>query len=182
MKSTDEKSALVIVDLVNDFVSGVFGNERAQRTAKKTSVFLEKINDSVPVIFTLDTHLENDPEFAVWGRHCVSGTKGCMLVDGLTGLRGNRITKRHFDSFFDSDLDGVLRAYGISHVYLTGISTDICVLHTAAGAFFRNYSVSVISDLCSSIEEENHDTALNNMKKNYGAKIITADVALREIL
>ena len=175
-------SAIVVVDLVNDFVTGVFGNERAVRTAERIATFLRKVGGSLPLIFTLDTHLENDPEFAVWGRHCVSGTEGSMLVEGLSGFGGHRITKRHFDSFFDSDLDGVLRANAISQTFLCGISTDICVLHTVAGAFFRNYGISVISDLCSSIAEENHNIALDNMRRNYGARIITAEDALREIL
>ena len=182
VKKREMKSAIVVVDLVNDFVSGVFGNERAQQTVRKTSMFLERVNGSLPLIFTQDTHIENDPEFAVWGTHCVSGTGGSMLAEELTKFKGYRITKRHFDSFFDSDLDGVLRSNAISHIYLCGISTDLCVLHTAAGAFFRNYRISVISDLCSSIAEEDHSVALNNMNNNYGAEIITADDALGDIL
>ena len=175
-------SAIVVVDLVNDFVTGVFGNGRAVRTAERTAEFLQKVGNTLPLIFTMDTHLENDPEFAVWGRHCVAGTEGSMLAKVLSSFEGHRITKRHFDSFYDSDLDGVLRANGISRIFLSGISTDICVLHTAAGEFFRNYGISVISDLCSSIAEENHNIGLENMRKNYGARIITAEDALSEIL
>jgi len=182
VRKTEAGSAIVVVDLVNDFVTGVFGNERALRTAVRTGEFLQKVGNRLPLIFTMDTHLENDPEFAVWGRHCVAGTEGSMLFKGLTAFGGQRITKRHFDSFYDSDLDGVLRANRISHIFISGISTDICVLHTAAGAFFRNYDISVISDLCSSIAEENHNIALENMRKNYGARIITVEDAMSEIL
>ena len=65
VKKAETGSALVVVDLVNDFVTGVFGNERAVRTAEKTAKFLEKVGNTLPLIFTMDTHLENDPEFAV---------------------------------------------------------------------------------------------------------------------
>lgn len=175
-------SAIVVVDLVNDFVKGIFGSEEAKKTAMRTKKFLDQIGEKYPLIFTMDSHLENDPEFRVWKRHCVAGTEGSQLVDELASFTGYRIKKRHFDSFFDSDLDGVLRANSISRIFLTGISTDICVLHTASGAFFRNYDVTVISDLCSSMDPGNHERALADMHRNYGARVINSGEALEELL
>lgn len=173
--------AVIVVDLVNDFVRGVFGNERGEATARQTQAFLKEIGGNVPVIFTMDNHLVNDPEFKVWKEHCIVGTSGSQLVEELQSFDGYRVPKRHFDSFFDSDLDGILRANSVSHVYVIGISTDICVLHTVAGAFFRNYSITVLSDLCSSMEENAHDRALSDMARNYGARIMKSGEVLEEL-
>ena len=168
------KKTFVVVDLVNDFVEGKFGSRRALEVTKKTSGFLsERKNDLI--IFTMDSHIPNDPEFRVWGEHCIMGQWGSELHESLKGIPGYHIKKRHFDAFFDSDLDGYLRANGVSQIYLLGISTDICVLHTAAGAFFRGYSTTVVGDLCASISEENHMKALEDMKRNYGVTIINSE-------
>ncbi len=175
------KSALIVVDIVNDFVSGILGSEKSTEVSIRIADFLRVVGGKSDVIFTLDTHIPNDPEFKVWGEHCIIGTWGSQQVDSLKELPGYRITKRHFDAFYDTDLDGYLRANGIERLYIFGISTDICVQHTAAGAFFRYYGLNIISDLCSSISPEKHLEALSFMKRNYGARILTSKEALGEI-
>ncbi|MCL6089751.1 MAG: cysteine hydrolase [Candidatus Thermoplasmatota archaeon] len=175
------RSAVIVIDMVNDFVNGVFGSEEAVDLAKKFPSFLEKIGDSAEIIFTLDTHINFDPEFKVWGEHCLIGTKASELVDELRGVEGYKITKRHYDAFFDTDLDGYLRARGVNRIFLSGVSTDICVLHTAAGAFFRHYDVSIIKDFCAAIDPAKHEEALSFIKRNYGSNIITSIEALEVI-
>ena len=175
-----KNAAFVIVDLVNDFVNGKFGSSNAEKAAVRTAETLD-LQPDIPVIFTLDSHIKNDPEFRVWGEHCVIGTRGSELVDALKSFEGFRIKKRHFDSFHDSDLDGLLRALNVNKIYISGISTDICVLHTAAGAFFRYYDITIVEDLCASIDPENHERALEDMKRNYGARIINSKEFIEEV-
>lgn len=170
-----EGSAWIIVDLVNDFVTGKFGSGSALAAAEKTAKVLENIDGNMEIIFTLDTHIKDDPEFRVWEEHCLSGTPGCELHSSVSGYQGYRIRKRHFDAFFDTDLDGYLRARKIQKLYISGVSTDICVLHTAAGAFFRNYDTTIIEDLSAAIDESRHRDALSAMERNYGATIIDSE-------
>ncbi len=176
------KAAWIVVDLVNDFVSGRFGSERSVQVAERTGDLIRRLEGAIPVVFTMDTHIDNDPEFMVWGEHCLQGTEASELHRSISQYRGQRIRKRHFDSFFESDLDGYLRATGAENLFISGISTDICVQHTAAGAYFRYYGINIISDLCSSITESSHETALDFMRKNYGARIIKAEEFEKEIL
>lgn len=174
-------SALVVVDLVNDFITGVFGSPHAKDVADRASGVASRASASMPVIFTMDSHIEGDPEFQVWPEHCVRGTEGAELYGELSTVMGHRVPKRHFDSFQDSDLDGLLRALGVEHVYLCGISTDICVLHTAAGAFFRYYGITVVEDLCAAIDQSRHSRALEDMKANYGVRVISSEDFLRSV-
>lgn len=175
------KSAVIVVDIVNDFVSGVFGSEKAMQVSMEIETFLRDLGSDVLKIFTLDTHIPNDPEFKVWGEHCLMDTWGSQQTENLTDIKGYRIAKRHFDAFHDTDLDGYLRANSIDRLYLLGISTDICVLHTAAGAYFRYYDAKVVSDLCAAISPERHNEALSFMERNYGYAVITSDTALEEL-
>lgn len=175
------KSAILVVDLVNDFVTGKFGSEEALNVAARTMEFLGRVGSGVDIIFTLDTHIPDDPEFKVWGEHCVIGTWGSQQVAGLAGIHGYRITKRHYDAFHDTDLDGYLRARGVGRLYISGISTDICVLHTVAGAFYRYYEITVIDDLCAAISAERHLDAISFMERNYGCRFLESRKVLEEL-
>ncbi|MGP6239425.1 cysteine hydrolase family protein [Cuniculiplasma sp. SKW4] len=169
----NENAALVVIDLVGDFVDGKFGSDRAVKIANETRKIVEKLYGKIEIVMTRDAHIVNDPEFKIWGEHCLDGTKGSELYGDLSRFASRIIPKRHYDAFFDSDLDGYLRARGIGRLYISGISTDICVQHTVAGAFFRGYSISLIEDLCTSIEQKNHRDAVERMKTIYGVKVIS---------
>ncbi len=164
-------SAIIVVDLVHDFVDGKFGSEEAKSVVKRTRDLLSKRRE-LPLIVTRDYHMPNDPEFAIWGEHCLQGTVGSELVPEIAEFESHVITKRHYDAFYDSDLDGYLSAIGANDIYICGISTDICVRHTVAGAFFRNYSISVIEDLCAAIDPNHHAAAIKEMKSLYGVKLV----------
>lgn len=172
MKDAQNDEAIIVVDIVHDFVDGKFGSERAESTAAKIVEFLRDVRRK-EVILTADTHVKDDPEFEIWGEHCVEGTWGSEFVDGLEKFGTRVIRKRHYDAFYDSDLDGYLRARKVQSLIIFGISTDICVRHTVAGAFFRNYKTSVIEDLCSSIDPEKHNEAISEMKRLYGTRILS---------
>ncbi len=160
----------IVVDLVNDFVTGKFGNRDAEQVALRTAETLKNFRGDI--IFAMDTHITGDPEFMVWGEHCLAGTEGSRLYPALEGINGYRVTKRHYDSFYDTDLDGILRARKITDLFISGISTDICVLHTVAGSFYRYYRSFAVRDLCYSADENAHRNALSSMKKLYGTTII----------
>lgn len=166
------KKAWIIVDLVNDFVTGKFGSDDAVRVAEKTGELLSLLQGRVPVVFTLDSHVLDDPEFKIWGEHCLAGTEASELCQQVSKFNGYRVHKRRYDAFLDTDLDPYLRMHDIKEIYLSGVSTDICVAHTAAGAFFRYYTVNVIEDLCASLNPADHEGAVKSMKKYYGARII----------
>ncbi len=166
----NRKFGYIVVDLVNDFVTGKFGNSDAERVALRTAETLKNFRSDI--IFAMDTHIRGDPEFLVWGEHCLAGTEGSKLYPALEGINGYRVTKRHYDSFYDTDLDGILRARKITDLFISGISTDICVLHTVAGSFYRYYRTFVVGDLCYSADEIAHKNALSSMKKLYGTTII----------
>lgn len=172
----------IIVDMVNDFVTGKFGSEAALSAAKRTGSALSQLGDKFIVVFTLDTHVPDDPEFKIWGEHCMIGTPAAELDPNVSAFHGYRIRKRRYDSFLDTDLDPYLRMHNVTDLYISGVSTDICVAHTVSGAFFRYYNTTIIEDLCASIDPSDHLKALNMMKKYYGTRIINLSQFVSEVI
>ncbi len=172
---------ILIVDVINDFVNGKFGSDEAIKAVKRAEKTLNKLNKNIIIIFAKDAHIKQDPEFRVWGEHAMDNTYSSEIVSELKKFPDFIIKKRHYDAFFDTDLGSLLRALNIKKLYIFGISTDICVLHTCSGAFYRYYDVSVVSDLCSSIDKNNHLLALKNIKINYGYNSIDSEELIKEV-
>ena len=55
---------------------------------------------------------------------------------------------------------------------LTGVLTDICVLHTAIDAYNLGYKLEIPAAAVASLTKENHDWALSHFQNVLGAKII----------
>ncbi len=66
------------------------------------------------------------------------------------------VIKRRVSAFSGSDLEVILRAYGIKHLVLTGIVTSGVVLSTLREAADKDYRVTVLSDCCADQDEEVH--------------------------
>ena len=87
--------------------------------------------------------------------------------------------KRHYSAFSGTDLDIRLRERRISTVILTGVLTDICVLHTAIDAYNLGYDIEIVQPAVASIWPENHQFALGHFKNTLGAKLV--DEKLNEL-
>ena len=58
------------------------------------------------------------------------------------------------------------------YCHLTGVLTDICVLHTAIDAYNLGYQIEVVKPAVASIWPENHAFALGHFKNTLGAKLV----------
>ena len=165
----------VAVDFVNDFITGKLGSENAEKSAQRAFTFLESIPKNDTIIFTLDTHPKGDKEFKLWGEHCVKDTWGSELWSPMEKIDGVRLRKGNYDAFFKTDLEEIVCNLNTKDLYIFGISTDICVQSTVAGAFFRGFNINVIEDLSASLRDEDHRMALENMVRLYGARILNSE-------
>lgn len=174
--------ALIMIDMLNEFVKGRLSSPFAQNIVPQIKKVLESArkNDAL-VVFARDCHRKGDKEFEIWGEHALCDSPDSQIIEELAPDTKREkefvVPKRRYDAFWMTDLDLLLREFEIKEVVLTGISTDICVLHTAMGAFFRNYRVSIVEDGVAAFTEEDHRWALNYMKKAYGASLISSEEA-----
>lgn len=182
-----ERKAVIVIDMLNDFVTGDLKCERALHIIPNLKKLIAKAREkNVPVIYSNDAHLPIDDEVVKkWGKHALKGTKGAEVIPELKSKEKDFVVeKRTYSSFFETGLDMLLRSLykgeGVKTVILTGLHTNICVRHTAAGAFFRGYNIIVATDGVEAFTEEDHQQGLKYLKDVYNAKIMTVEQITRE--
>lgn len=172
------KEALLIIDMLNDFVLKGAPLE-VPGTRKIVQNIKREINkaraEGNPVIYVCDTHAQDDKEFFKfgWPTHAVKGTKGAEVVDELKPRKGDFIIqKSSYSGFYNTDLDETLKRLGIDSLRLTGCVTNICVMFTASDAVLRDYKVTVVEDSVAGLTKEDHDAAIRIMKNVLGVTIV----------
>ncbi len=172
------KPAIIVVDMLNDFVYGALTCDRGKAIVPATARLLEAAREKgVPVIFSNDAHLRNiDRELAIWGDHAIAGTPGAEVIPELKLSEGDYVVpKRRYSGFFQTDLDILLKELGVQTVVMTGLHTHMCVRHTSADAFSLGYDVVVAKEATDSFTEEDYLGGLAYLKTCYGADAYTND-------
>ncbi|PJE73293.1 MAG: nicotinamidase [Candidatus Tagabacteria bacterium CG10_big_fil_rev_8_21_14_0_10_40_13] len=171
-----DKKAVIVIDMLEDFVFGSLANKRAEAIIsplKKLLAYARKKHWLV--VYVNDAHLPGDPEEKVWGVHALAGTPGAQVIKTLKPQKGDVILpKRTYSSFYETGLDLLLRQNGVTTIIITGQHTHICVRHTSADAFARNYDIIIPRDCVESFTQEDHEKGLEYLKMCYKAKIVRA--------
>jgi len=179
--------AVIIIDLLNDFVTGNLKTDRAKRVIPKLKKLIEAARKhNVPVIYSNDAHYPQDVEVvAKWGKHAIKGTKGAEVIPELKPTAKDYIVeKRTYSGFYETGLDPLLRSLyrgeGVKTVILGGLHTNICVRHTAADAFFRGYKIIIAKDGVEAFTQEDHEQGLKYLEYVYNAKINAVNEIIKE--
>ena len=171
-------TAVLVIDMIKEFVTGRLGNPRAQTIVPNVARLLEAARrDGALVVYLTDNHLPGiDPEFEIWGAHAEAGSEGTEIIPELQPGEGDhRIYKRHYSCFYATGLDALLRELGVTRIVMTGVLTNVCIQHTAADAYFRRYETVVPSDCVDALTEEEHVNSLAFMERMYGIELTTSD-------
>lgn len=172
------KPAVIVIDMLNDFVTGPIASPRVNHIIEPIAKLCEKARaNNVPVFYANDCHTpEVDKEFKVWGPHAVEGTKGAEIIDELKAQPGDYvIPKKTYSGFYQTTLELVLRELGCDTVIITGWQADCCCRHTSADAFFRGFDIIVPKETTDTTTEEGYVGGLEYIKSIYGATICSVD-------
>ena len=172
------KKALLIIDMLNDFVA-----EGAPLEVPETRRVIPAVRKEIenarqegsPVIYVCDAHEADDQEFKRfgWPKHAVRGTAGALIIDELKPSSGDIILeKTTYSGFYNTRLDHILKTFGVDTLRLTGCVTHICIMFTASDAVLRGYTVEVVRDGVAGLAPEDHEAALRIMKTVLGAAIV----------
>ena len=149
-QQTDEFDMLKTAVLVIDVLGGEGGATPGLEDMASNSVKIVKAARAkgLPVVFSCDAHIPGlDKELELWGEHGIVGSDAAQpLADFDVQESDFVISKRRYDGFYQTDLDLTLRELGVDTLIAVGCDTNICVLQTLAGAYFRGYKTIVPSD------------------------------------
>ena len=166
------KPAILVVDMLNDFVYGALTCERGKAIVPATANLLGAARKAgIPVIFCNDAHRKGiDRELALWGDHAIAGTPGAEVIPELSLSESDYVVpKRRYSGFFQTELDILLKELGVQTVVMTGLHTHMCVRHTSADAYSLGYDVVVAKEATDSFTEEDYNIGLAYLKTCYGA-------------
>ncbi len=155
---------LIVIDMQNDFIDGSLGTREA-------TMILENVGEKIAeyrknghrIIFTRDTHEENyldtpdGKKLPV--KHCIKGTDGWQIADGLASKGDLIIDKPSFGYTGWGKMN-------FTEVELVGLCTDICVVSNALilKALFPDAEIKVDSSCCAGVTPDTHKAALETMK------------------
>lgn len=137
-------------------------------------------NVHVPVIFANDAHIAGlDRELELWGEHGIKGTREASPLDRFElGPDDFIIPKRRYDAFFQTDLDLTLRELGVDTLIVVGADTNICVLQTLAGAYFRGYQTVVAADATATFLIGTQEEGLDYFTRCYDTRVVDTATVL----
>ena len=108
----ERKYAVLVVDMLNDFVTGALKCDRGLAIVPKTAELLKGCREKgIPVVFCNDAHLKGiDHELKLWGDHAIAGTRGAEVIPELElSDKDYVVPKRRYSGFFHTDLDLLLK-------------------------------------------------------------------------
>src|SRR6478609_5755079 len=153
------KTVMIVVDMQNDFVA-----EGAKLRSASAAAMVPKLastlsfcrENGIRVIYTAHVHRRDGSDMGLYDdlyspiadrSSLVDGTSGVEIFADLAPAPGEHIIKKHrYSAFFATDLDLILREWGITTVIISGTTTENCCHATARDAMFHNYRVVFLSD------------------------------------
>ncbi len=169
----DRRYAVLVVDMLEDFIRGVLKCDRMVPKIPNVATVLDAARgNGVPVVYCNDSHKPSDFELNRWQPHAMRGTKGAQVIRELAPKGSDFVVpKSSYSSFQQTELDDVLRSLyggrGANTLAIAGVTTDCCVRHTAADAFFRRYEVEVVGDGVEAFSDAQHEVGLQYIRYWY---------------
>jgi ureidoacrylate peracid hydrolase len=188
-----ERSALVIIDMQNDFchADGTFGTA-GMDVARAGAIVpaIERLRAAaraggLPVIHVRTEHSDatDTPAWRMRGGSCPGGSgnvrRGSWGAEwfGCVPEPDEQVVVKHrYSAFVGTDLDVRLRTAGVETVVVVGVVADTCVESTARDACMRDYFVVVPSDAVASYEEVDHAAAMRTISRAFGVICSTSEI------
>jgi nicotinamidase-related amidase len=195
--------ALIIIDMQRDFLEeGGFGDAlgndvtRLQAIVPTLKQLLEAFRaKQLPIFHTIECHQPNLSDCppskrnrgqcalkigdtGPMGRILVFGEPGNGIIPELEPLPGETvITKPGKGAFYHTNLEALLHKQGITHLLITGVTTEVCVQTTMREANDRGFECLMVEDATESYFPEFKQSTLAMMTAQGGIIGWTAPTA-----
>jgi len=195
--ATGSPSALLIVDVQNDFCpGGALAVPEGDRVVPVLNRAAEAAAaEGWPVYASRDWHPPETRHFkdfgGPWPRHCVRDTPGAAFHPALRLPPGTIVVTKGEDPGADgySAFEGRtpeggglledLQRRGVRHLYVGGLATDYCVKRSVLDARQHGFDVTVLTDAIAAVNVQpgDEERALEEMRQ-AGARLATSDVVV----
>ena len=191
-----DRSALIIVDMQNDFLHPDGNFCHIAREHPEFNIDIPFLIGTIPNVKKLAVAFRaaarpvvylahvlkpdySDAAFPFWRigiepasgnrTHCVEGTWGAQIVDELKPLEAEHLViKKGFGGFAPSTpLDTILRNIGVTTCVVTGVTTCVCVSTTVRGGVEHNYRMILVSDAVAEVSRDAHHAELRTMDRLF---------------
>ncbi len=197
-----DRSALIVVDMQNDFVrvgaplevpdarETIEVNQELLawfRERHRPVVFTRFVAGPEPTLMWKWSEVIAPPTCCCWPGFMrsyadVEGERECIaVIDELEPRPGeHQVDKYGYNGFHRTRLTDLLNAGNVDTVLISGTVTQICVEDTARGAFHEGFQAAVVADAVSSYAPELHRASLQTLAMKYG-RVVNAQDALAEM-
>ena len=186
-----KNNALVVVDMLYDFIDGSLACQNADNAVKHTLKYIDsqtkgqggedhEILDTFPILFIRDHHPADHSSFkeqgGIWPAHCVAGTHGGEIHEALMSYVREELTfdkgcnkaVEQYSGFegvnnAEQALGEILELLDTTDVYVCGIATEYCVRNTCEDLMKAGYRVHLLKDCLAYVDHEGHLKALDEM-------------------
>lgn len=174
-----QADALVVVDVQRDFLpGGSLAVAQGDRVIGPINRLLEHFAArGLPLFASRDWHPPDHCSFrergGPWPVHCVAGSAGAAFSEGLrlpaqacVVSKATRPESDSYSAFGGTDLGHRLREAGVTRLFVTGLATDYCVLHTVTDALAAGFAVVVVRDAVAAVDAQpgDGDRAIERMR------------------
>ena len=184
-------SALVVVDMLYDFIDGSLACKNADNAVRNTLAYIDtqtkgqggdahEILDTFPILFIRDHHPADHSSFkeqgGIWPAHCVAGTRGGEIHQDLAPYASEELTfdkgcDRNTEQYSgfeavnnaDQPLSEVLELLDTTDVYVCGIATEYCVRNTCEDLLKAGFRVHLLKDCIAYVDIDGHKKAIEEM-------------------
>lgn len=188
------RSALLVADMINDLVNSDGGTaykaelDRTGAVENMARSIAKARGASVPIIyvrvgFSAD-YRECPPRSPLFqGARSAGlfklGSWGTEVHPRLTPRDGDfDVIKHRVSPFYATSLDAILRAKGVGHLVVGGVSTGGVVLSAAKEGHDRDYQMTILDDCCCAGSENEHNALMSSMRRF--ATVTTSDSIVLE--
>jgi len=165
MKYTTPNTALLVMDMQVGILAMLPGAAEVIKNLAKAIAAARR--QGMPVIYVIVGFRNGIPEVSEKSSKSFAAGKAHFLKvnmhefmsvhpDLLPAAAEVTVIKRRVSGFTGSDLEVILRSFGIQHMVLTGIATSGVVLSTLREAADKDYQLTVLSDCCADNDQEVH--------------------------
>jgi nicotinamidase-related amidase len=185
-----KQCALIVIDMQNDFLDGggYFARRgldvaRLARAVGPTAALREALPAGVRTVYTVQVY-EPDGSDDLQRAHrikparlarsggeppCIRGSRGAGIVPALEPRAQDVvIAKRRFDAFFQTDLELLLRCWGVKTLFFAGVVADVCVETSLRAAYVRDFDVVLATECVAAWNDRDFEHTVCAVESHFG--------------